>query len=121
MPAARKTTKGSSEATAPAIDCVTAVEAKRRAEVAKAAVAELELAERRGELVRVADIIALWPPVVRALRDRFRGLGARLAPLLAVPDLDERDVLRIVSAEVDVILREIPEALPMPEPKRGGR
>lgn len=58
---------------------------------AKAQLAELELAEKAGQLVKADEVRALYFDRVRAARDVFAQIARRLAPTLAL----ESDVARI--------------------------
>jgi hypothetical protein len=57
---------------------------KGRRERAEAELAELKLAEQRGELVRAADVRAQHAGRLAMLRESLLQLPARMAPLLAV-------------------------------------
>jgi len=52
-------------------------EHRARHAAAAATIAELELAEKRGQLVRVEDVEATWSDVVIILRTKLLGLAAR--------------------------------------------
>lgn len=83
---------------------------KERRERAEAELAELELHQRRGELVRAADVEREQFAVQRALRDRFAGVPDRIAPIVAA----ESDVGRcheIIAAEIRAALGDVVEAL----------
>lgn len=56
---------------------------KSRREAAEAAMAELELAEMRGELVRVADIRSSLGRRIAGVREALLQLPARVVPVLA--------------------------------------
>jgi len=61
---------------------------KARLDAARASLAELELAARRGELVEVTAVTALWVDEVARLRSRLLHLPSRVAPtLVGVEDL----------------------------------
>lgn len=83
---------------------------KERRERAEADLAELELRERRGELVKKSDVEREIFAVQRALRDRLAGIPDRIAPMLAA----EADVTRchaIVAAELRAALGEVAGSL----------
>lgn len=83
---------------------------KERRERAEADLAELELRERRGELVKKADVEREIFAIQRALRDRLAGIPDRIAPMLAA----EADVTRchaIVAAELRAALGEVAGSL----------
>jgi hypothetical protein len=75
------------------------LEAKRRQAVADAEVAELRLAELRGELVRVADVRHAYGRRLAGLREALLSLPPRLAPVLAA----EPDQLRVLRALEDAL------------------
>jgi len=58
-------------------------ESQARREAALAVMAELDLAQRRGELVKVEDVEREWFENGRMLRDRLEALPQRIAPLVA--------------------------------------
>lgn len=74
---------------------VTLPEAMRRERVAKAELARLELAQRRGELIDKAVVGNEIFRLTRALRDRLLAIPARAAPSVAAcgGDLVAIDVL----------------------------
>lgn len=70
-------------------------EARRRREVAQAELRELELGEKRRELLPAADVHAVWAEQLAALRDRFMNLPERLAEeLVGLPAQEIRAQLR---------------------------
>lgn len=83
---------------------------KERRERAEADLAELELKERRGELVKKADVERETFAVQRALRDRLTGIPDRIAPMLA-PETDVGKCHEIVASEIRAALREVVQAL----------
>lgn len=76
---------------------------KARRELVEAQLAELELAEKRGELVRRADVERETFATMRALRDRMLGVADRIAAQVAA----EGDVAKVH----EIIVREIRESL----------
>lgn len=64
-------------------------EANRRKTAAQAALAELELAEKRGEVVRVDDAARIAGEGYTRVRARLLAMPGRLAPLLAIADTAE--------------------------------
>lgn len=64
-------------------DDITLHEAMRRERVAKAELARLELAQRRGELIHKALVGNEIFRLTRALRDRLLAIPARAAPSVA--------------------------------------
>ena len=83
---------------------------KERREAAEADLAELELKERRGELVKKADVEREAFAVQRALRDRLTGIPDRIAPMLAA-ETDVAKCHEIVASEIRAALREIVQEL----------
>ena len=84
---------------------IDADEAKRRKLVADMAIRELELAERRGELVRTAEVAHVVQGEEAIIREAFLTLPGKSAPRLGVPDEDERR--KILEEDVDAILSEL--------------
>lgn len=83
---------------------------KERRERAEAELAELELQERRRELVRAADVERVTFEANRAVRDRVMGIADRVAPIVAA----EADVARcheIIANECRAALRDVVQAL----------
>jgi hypothetical protein len=62
------------------------VESRRRLSSARAESAEMDLAERRGESVNVADVEKRWGEMVTSFRARMLLLPPTAAPLVAAPD-----------------------------------
>ena len=77
--------------------------ARARRERAEATMAELKLAEQRGEVIRVDAIRAALAGVLSQCRDAFMALPARLAPVLAA-ETDAGRVHRVLSDEVHRVL-----------------
>lgn len=86
---------------------------RARREAAEASLAQLKLAEQRGELVRAEDVRASWARQIAALREALLQLPARVVPLLVADPQ---------AAAMDEVLRaEIVQALAMlsaPAPQR---
>lgn len=83
---------------------------KERRERAEAELAELELQERRRELVRAADVERVTFEANRAVRDRVMGIADRVAPIVAA----EADVARcheVIANECRAALRDVVQAL----------
>ena len=83
------------EAPAPDAEHVTYNEARRREAVARAVLAELEVRERAGELVRADEWAAALAKRVVAFREGLLQLPARLAPELAAA-CDQATVYRLL-------------------------
>jgi len=81
-------------------------EARRRKLAAEAALAELDLAERRREMIRVEDAAALVADEYAKVRSRLLDLPARLAPLVAI-EADPAACERLVREEVKDTLEEL--------------
>jgi hypothetical protein len=74
---------------------VSANEARRRKEVALAALREIELAHRRGELIEAADAVREWSAACAMLRTRLLSIPDRVAASLAGKEEPEiRESLR---------------------------
>jgi phage terminase Nu1 subunit (DNA packaging protein) len=82
------------------------LESRARREQALAELAELELAEKRGELVPVADIRKALVPKILGVRDALDTLADRLAPLLAA-ESDPAKVYALLKAEHRQILAQL--------------
>lgn len=87
-----------------ALPALTASKARR--EAALAALAELELEQKRGELVAVADVSRDWFKAGRTVRDRILNVPDRLAPELAALTTAEA-VHRLLSRELRDALTEL--------------
>ncbi len=59
-------------------------QAKTRREIAEANMAEIELAQKRGEIIQVKAVEAVWSNALASAREHLLQVRARLAPLLAV-------------------------------------
>jgi len=62
---------------------ISKAEADRRKAIALAELRELELRQRRGELLEAADVQKQWAAGLAALRDRLLSLPDRLGAILA--------------------------------------
>lgn len=80
-------------------------EAKRRKLVADMAIREIELAERRGELVRTAEVAAVVQGEYAILREAFLTLPGKSAPRLGMANEDDRR--KVLEDDVDTILSEL--------------
>lgn len=83
---------------------------KERRERAEAELAELELKERRGELVKKADVERATFAVQRAVRDRMTGIPDRIAPIVAA-ETDVAACHAIIAAEIRAALGDVVSAL----------
>jgi hypothetical protein len=74
---------------------VSTTEARRRKEVALAELRELEVRQRRGELLEAAEVQKQWAAGLASLRDRLLSLPDRLGAVLAGRDeVEARAILR---------------------------
>ena len=80
--------------------------AKTLREIAEARLAELKLAEQRGELVRAADVEAALATKAAALREGFLQMPARLAPILAA-EADQARCHDILQTELRQVLAQL--------------
>lgn len=71
---------------------------RARREAAEAQLAELALAEKRGDVIAVAAVEVVWTQALAATRDHLLQLRARLAPLLAA-ESDPFKVEQLLEAE----------------------
>lgn len=81
---------------------------KARRERAEADLAELKLAEQRGELVRVADVRAAWAKRASALRESILQVPSRLSPVLAAK-ADQAECHDILQTELHAVLSQLTE------------
>lgn len=102
--------RGDDKPEAPAAGRRDYFETKERRERAEAELAELDLQERRGVLVRKADVERETFAVQRALRDRLTGIPDRIAPILAA-EADVGKCHEIVASEIRAALRELVQSL----------
>lgn len=79
--------------------------ARLRRELAAAEIKELDLAERKGELINAAKVAKDWADNVLNVRAKLLAMPGKLAPVLA--DVDEADAEQIVKAEVYDVLRDL--------------
>ncbi len=82
------------------------VEAKTRTELLKAELLEIELAEKRGELINADDARRVSLNLARSTRNAFMALPARLAPILA-PIADAAEVERLLEAEIRKVCQQL--------------
>lgn len=76
------------------------VEAEMRLAEEKAALAELERRQKTGELVPVDMVTEAMFMLVAVAKARLRGMGAKLAPDLALAK-SEKEIVAIIEPEVD--------------------
>jgi pyruvate/2-oxoglutarate dehydrogenase complex dihydrolipoamide acyltransferase (E2) component len=82
------------------------LDVRTRREQAMAELAELELAEKRGELVAVADIRKALAPKLLSVREGLDTLADRLAPILAA-EADPAKVYALLKSEHRQILAQL--------------
>lgn len=97
----------SSDDEEPQVDDYYTVKARR--ERAEADMAELRLAEQRGELIRRADTHSAWAKRTSSLRESILQIPARLSPILAA-EADQAKVHDIIQAELHAVLAQVSEA-----------
>lgn len=81
-------------------------EAKRRKIAAEAALAELELAERRGEVVAIEDVVAVVSDQFTACRARLLSVAHKTGPLVA-PVTDIVECVNLIDRAIREALDEL--------------
>ena len=61
-------------------------EVRARKTAAEAELVEIELKEKRGNLISVDDVVATWVELIGACKSRMLSMPAKLAPVVAVED-----------------------------------
>jgi phage terminase Nu1 subunit (DNA packaging protein) len=79
------------------------LEARRRNELAKAQLAELDLAEKEGELVQVAIVEAEAYTAGKKVKDGLSNIPDRISPLLAA-ESDKNVIYRMLTTEINQVL-----------------
>ena len=79
-------------------------EGRTRRELANAELAELEVAEKRGELLRRDEVIRTWTTQLVAVKERLRAIPSKLRGRLK--KLTKRQ-LKVIAEEIDRGLREL--------------
>ena len=87
-------------------DPVSYEDARRRREQAEAQLAELKLAEKCGDLVRVADVTSALTKRIIIYRDSMLQIPARLSAQLAA-ESDEASVYAILDKELRHVMTEL--------------
>lgn len=95
-------------------DTSTMAEAELRHRRAQAAIQEIELAERRRQVVRVEDVSTMVADLVTSIRQRLRSTGGRLAPKLVGVE-DGQQIRAAIDEEIDTALRDLAEYEPEEE------
>jgi phage terminase Nu1 subunit (DNA packaging protein) len=97
-------------------------EAKRRRELALAQLAELDLQERRGEVINADEVENTWATVIVNVRSRLLSLPTKAAPLLqGVTGLAETN--EVLKGLIYEALRELSASnfyLPEPDDEQAG-
>jgi phage terminase Nu1 subunit (DNA packaging protein) len=81
-------------------------EAKRRKTAAEAALAELELAKRRGDVVAIADVVAVIGDQFTACRARLLSVAHKTGPLVA-PVTDTVECVTLIDQSIREALDEL--------------
>lgn len=95
-------------------DAQALVAAKARREAAEAELAELELAEKRGQIMAVLDHRKILFEFARRVRDSILQVPSRAAPLVAAEG-EQRACRRIIEAEIRAVLQQLSQVEPPPE------
>ena len=112
----RPRVKPQAPAAAPAAngEHVTYTEAKRREAVARAIMAERELALQAGELVRVALVRDTWGRLLGEAKARLLNMPSRLAPL--VHAVSQQQAHEAIRREVHEVLTDLSRSDGAPQP-----
>ena len=86
---------------------VTEAEARRRKEAALAELREIEIAEKRGELIDVAQMEQAWSTVGQTIRDNLLGMPDKLTPMLAAMT-DKKQIRSYLMSEFQQLLTALP-------------
>lgn len=95
-------------------DAQALVAAKARREAAEADLAELELAEKRGQIMAVLDHRKIMFEFARRVRDSIMQVPSRSAPLVAAEG-DQRTCQRIIEGEIRAVLQQLSQVEPPAE------
>jgi hypothetical protein len=85
--------------------------AQARKESALADLRELELAEKRAELVSIHEVGRIWGGLITAAKTRLIGIGSKLGPILAI-ETDAAACQSLIDAAVREAMGEIAEYRP---------
>jgi phage terminase Nu1 subunit (DNA packaging protein) len=99
-------------------DAQALIAAKARREQAEAQLAELELAEKRGEIMAVGEHRRVLFALCRAIRDAVLQISARSSAMLAAAG-DQAQCQAILDAEVRKVLEQLETWRPNAEPGGG--
>ena len=86
-------------------------EARQRKLAAEAALAEIELAKARADVVRVEDVTRQWELILGDVRTRFLALPTKLAPMVAVEDA-QKVIEEMIADGVHTALGQLAEGIP---------
>ena len=78
-------------------------EARRRKELAQAQLAELDLAEKEGELIEVATVESEAFTAGKKVKDGLSNIPDRISPLLAA-EADKNAIYRMLTTEINQVL-----------------
>lgn len=68
---------------------------------------EMEVGERRGELLKAQDVRAFIVGAATMLRGRLEALPEQLAPQIAAAGSDEHQVRSLLASEIEILLQEL--------------
>lgn len=101
-----KSSTGAPERAADTVNAPEFVDHKERGEKYKAELLEMDVAERRGTLLRVDDVRATVVAAITGVRSGLEGLPDRLAPQLAAAS-DESAVRTMLAVEIEALLADL--------------
>jgi phage terminase Nu1 subunit (DNA packaging protein) len=78
-------------------------EARRRKELAQAQLAELDLAEKEGELIQVSTVENEAFTAGKKVKDGLSNISDRISPLLAA-ESDKNKIYRMLTSEINQVL-----------------
>jgi len=90
---------------------------KTRREKAEATLAEMKLAQLRGDLVEQSAVTRAWQNILQSIRDNLLAMPAKVAPLLATTTTPA-EALQILQEEIHAILENL--SAPEEHPPDGG-
>lgn len=90
-------------------------EARTRKVAAEAAIAELELAKVRNELVLVGDVVKAWDDVLSAMKAKLLALPTKMGPILS-PETDAGIIQKKLEEQIRDCLDELSNYDPLSDP-----
>lgn len=96
-------------------DFMTYDEARTRKVAAEAAIAELELAKVRNELVLVGDVVKAWDDVLSAMKAKLLSLPTKMGPILS-PETDAGVIQKKLEEQIRDCLDELSNYDPLSDP-----